>query len=210
MDGQADRSSVVVNGVAAAAQNQSLADATIGILGIDVYEANRGTLDLLAFQAPGQKFGFYPDSTVAHKDKRNVRDGHYVPWSYTTYIAAVDADKKPLNPLVTRLLEMTQGDTDVRLTSAIGVAPAYDIDALQVFASKGLVPACAMKVSREKDGGDFSLYDSGHALRLLLRERRRSGLGGDRRLARSLRRLRRRRRMRQSRLPSRLLRGEIT
>jgi hypothetical protein len=156
MDGQADRSSVVVNGVANQAQN--LRDATIGILGIDVYEANRATLDLLAFQAPGQKFGFYPDSTPAHTDKRNVRDGHYVPWSYTQYIATVNDQQQPVNPLVARILSMVNGAEEVRLTSALGVTPAFDLDALEVFAKKGLVPDCAMGVSREKDGGEFSLY----------------------------------------------------
>jgi hypothetical protein len=154
--GQADRSSVVVNGVAN--QTADLRDPTIGILGIDVYEANRDKLDLLAFQAPGQKFGFYPDSSPSRADKRNVRDGHYVPWSYTQYLAKVDLDGAPVNPLVARVLDIVRGDPEVRLKSAAGVAPAFDIDALEVFSTKGLVPDCAMKVARELDGGDLSLY----------------------------------------------------
>lgn len=154
--GQADRSSVVVNGVAN--QTPDLRDATIGILGIDVYEANRGTLDFLAFQAPGQKFGFYPDSDPARTDKRNVRDGHYVPWSYTQYLAKVDEGGDPVNPLVERILDIVRGAPEVRLKSAAGVTPAFDIDALEVLSKKGLVPDCAMGVTRERDGSDLSLY----------------------------------------------------
>jgi hypothetical protein len=157
LDGQADRSSVVVSGVAN--QIQTLRDQTIGILGIDVYEANRSTLDLLAFQAEGQKFGFYPDSSPAQTDKQNVRDGHYVPWSYTQYVATVDEQRVPVNPLVARVLAMANGSEEVRLISDAAVEPAYDIDALEIFAKKGLVPTCAMKVSRERDGGDLSLYE---------------------------------------------------
>jgi len=156
LDGQADRSSVVVNGVAN--QTPALRDETIGIVGVDVYEANRKVLDMLAFQAPGQKFGFYPDSAPGRIDKRNVRDGHYVPWSYTEYIATVDAKQEPVDPLVARVLAMMSGAEEVRLQSAPGVTPAFNLDVLDVFAQKGLVPDCAMRVSREKDGGDFSLY----------------------------------------------------
>jgi hypothetical protein len=154
--GQADRSSVVVSGVAN--QTPDLRDATIGILGIDVYETNRGTLDLLAFQAKGQKFGFYPDTDASRTDKRNVRDGHYLPWSYTQYLTRVDAGGDPVNPDVARLLDLVRGATDVRLKSGAGVSPAFDIDALEVLAKKGLVPDCAMKVSRERDGSELSLY----------------------------------------------------
>jgi hypothetical protein len=156
LTGQADRSSVVLNGVGN--QTPDLRDATIGILGIDVYEANRKTLDLLAFQAPGQKYGFYPDTDRSRTDKRNVRDGHYVPWSYTQYLTKVDGDGDPVNPLVERMLDIVRGDSEVRIKSAAGVAPAFDLDALEIPSKKGLVPACAMQVSRERDGGDFSLY----------------------------------------------------
>ena len=156
MDGQTDRSSVVVNGVGM--QTADLRDATIGILGIDVYESNRATLDLLAFQAQGQNYGFYPDSSPSRTDKRNVRDGHYVPWSYTEYIATVDDTRAPVNPLVTRILDIVRGTPETRLVSAAGVDPAFDIDALEIPSKKGLVPDCAMKVSREADGTDLSLY----------------------------------------------------
>lgn len=154
LEGQADRSSVVVNGLKN--QSQDLRDASIGIVGVDVYEANRDVLDFLAFQAPGQKFGFYPDSTPSRKDKRNVRDGHYVPWSYTQYIYRVGQDGAPVDPEVARVLAMASGSEEVELVSAPGVAQPYALDALQIFAQKGLVPECAMDVKRERDGSELS------------------------------------------------------
>jgi hypothetical protein len=159
-DGQADRSSEVVGGLVKNANDPLLKNASIGILGVDVYETNRANLDFLAFQAPGQKFGYYPDSTPSSHDKRNVRDGHYVPWSYTQYLARVDESGDVVNENVARVLDLMDGASEARLISAAGVTPAYDLDALEVFAKKGLVPDCAMGVSREKDGGEFSLYDA--------------------------------------------------
>ena len=39
--------------------------------------ANRAALRSLSFQAYGQTGGYFPDTTAAAFDKRNVRDGHY-------------------------------------------------------------------------------------------------------------------------------------
>jgi hypothetical protein len=154
--GQDDRSSVVIAGVANAPPG--LREQTIGILGVDLYDQNRSKLDILAFQGPGQKYGFYPDSTPSLKDKRNVRDGHYLPWAYTEYITKVDASHVPTNALVARLIDLVQGDKETHIVSKAGVSPAFDLDSVQVIARNGLVPDCAMQVSRKIDGGDFSLY----------------------------------------------------
>jgi hypothetical protein len=154
--GQDDRSSVVISGIKTALPD--LREKTIGLLGIDLYDRDRPNLDLLAFQAKGQKFGFYPDSSPSKKDKRNVRDGHYVPWSYTEYLTQVDGSHVATNSLVARLLAIVGGATEVRLVSKGGVTPAFDLDALQVIATNGLVPDCAMAVTRAIDGGDLSLY----------------------------------------------------
>ncbi|HVW26328.1 MAG TPA: hypothetical protein VHC69_13255 [Polyangiaceae bacterium] len=154
--GQDDRSSVVVSGVENAPPG--LRDATIGILGVDLYDQNRQNLDILAFQGPGQKYGYYPDSTPSLKDKRNVRDGHYLPWAYTEYLVKVDSSHAPTNPLVARLIDLVQGDKETHVVSKAGVSPAFDLDSVQIVARNGMVPDCAMQVSRKIDGGDFSLY----------------------------------------------------
>ena len=126
---------------------------------LDYFNAHQVPTRAFDTEAPrGTLKRFYPDTTAAHSDKRNVRDGHYVPWSYTEYITKVDEAGDPVNSDVERILDIVRGDPEVRLQSADGVAPAFDIDALEVLAKKGLVPDCAMQVSRERDGGDLSLY----------------------------------------------------
>lgn len=87
-----------------------------------------------------------------------MRDGHYVPWGYTEYLTAVDADGAPVSANAARLIQIVSGSSETRLVSAPGVEPAFDIDALSIIATNGLVPECAMTVQRESDGGDLSLY----------------------------------------------------
>lgn len=156
LEGQEDRSSVVIAGVANAPTN--LREATIGILGVELYDRERDRLDILAYQAEGQHYGYYPDSSPTGRDKRNVRDGHYVPWGYTEYLARVDSAGEPVHPQVARLLQMVSGSEEVRLRSAAGVAEPFDMDALEVIAESGLIPDCAMEVSRTSDGGELARY----------------------------------------------------
>lgn len=156
LEGQDDRSSVVINGVANAPAE--LRDSTIGILGVELYDRQRDTLDLLAYQAEGQRAAYYPDSSPSRRDKRNVRDGHYVPWSYTEYLTYVDENGDVTNANVQRILDIVSGVTEVRLRSSEDASAAFDVDALQVIAGNGLIPDCAMGVTRGSDGADLSLY----------------------------------------------------
>src|SRR5207248_2537505 len=86
-----DKSTDLLNAVATSAQPEK----SIGILGIEVYGQNRDKLKVLAYQTYKQKHAYWPDSTSTSFDKRNLRDGHYAPWSPTVYITAVDAQKVP-------------------------------------------------------------------------------------------------------------------
>ncbi|HEY2512263.1 MAG TPA: hypothetical protein VGI39_15455, partial [Polyangiaceae bacterium] len=73
----------------------------IGILGDEVYDANRSAgVNVLAFKAFGQNLAYYPDSTPTSFDKQNIRDGHYTLWSPTVYIAPVDGSGVVSNPAV--------------------------------------------------------------------------------------------------------------
>ncbi|MDI3281855.1 hypothetical protein [Polyangium sp. 15x6] len=140
-----DKSSEVLNGVATSPSPEK----TIGILGAEIYDGNRDKVEALAFQAFKQKHAYYPDSTATSFDKRNVRDGHYTIWSPTEYLAPVDAQRTVSNPRVRYLVDMILSKT---------VSPAPEFDPLDVVISKGLVPDCAMKVTRSFEGGDLSLY----------------------------------------------------
>jgi len=140
-----DKSSEVLNGVATSPNPEK----TIGILGAEIYDANRDKVTTLAFQAYKQKHAYYPDSTATSFDKRNVRDGHYTIWSPTVYLAKVDAQGIPQNARVKTIVDMILSKS---------VTPSPDFDPLAVVISKGLVPDCAMKVTRSFEAGDLSLY----------------------------------------------------
>ena len=70
---------------------QTAAEATIGILGNDYYDAgmNRASVKSLAFRAFKQHFAYWPDSTATSFDRRNVREGRYPIWGYVHMLASV-------------------------------------------------------------------------------------------------------------------------
>jgi hypothetical protein len=125
---------------------------TIGILGLEIADKQRSNLKVLAFQAPQQKHAYWPDSTAAGHDRRNIRDGHYLPWSPTVYLTKVDASGVPTNARAKTVIDLVLGN-DV---------PGGDVDGLKEVVSAGLVPDCAMMVKRDYDGGALSLYTPAH------------------------------------------------
>jgi len=140
----------VVTAVSASAQPK----ATIGILGAEVYDSNRNKgIQTLAFQAFEQSAAFYPDSVATAFDKQNVRDGHYTLWSPTVYIAAVSSAKEITNAAVKYVVDLVLGDS-----SATPPNGGSKFDSLADVVKVGLIPDCAMKVSRTVDGGDLSPF----------------------------------------------------
>jgi hypothetical protein len=127
---------------------------TIGILGSEVYDADRGGgTKTLAFRAYQQRHAYYPDSTATSFDKQNLRDGHYTLWSPTEYITPVDSTGAPVNPAVAYLEDLVLG--------VQGGAPpdaSAPINGLADVINVGLTPDCAMHVTRSSDGGPLSLY----------------------------------------------------
>src|SRR5262249_66286 len=100
-------SSDVVNAV----KTSATAEATLGILGAEVYDANRGKgINVLGFKAYGQHSAFYPDSSSTSFDKQNVRDGHYTLWSPTVYITKVDGSNAPTNVAAKYLIDLVLGN----------------------------------------------------------------------------------------------------
>ena len=136
--------------VAAMVAASTTPDKTIGILGTEIYDGatNRAALRALSFEASGQDGGYFPDSTVATFNKRNVRDGHYAGWSHVFYLTTVDGGGAVTDARAGRLIDI--------LTGAPGAAAPAGIDPLALVAGKGLVPLCAMNVQRGVEGGPLS------------------------------------------------------
>jgi len=116
----------------------------IGILAMDVIDTNRSSLKPLALQFKGQTCGYTPDSSLTAWDKQNVRDGHYAVWGPIHMFTLVGADGKSPKPEVQTIIDTLGGVP----TSAL----------LAVEAKKGVVPDCAMRVSRTSEVGPMASY----------------------------------------------------
>jgi hypothetical protein len=146
--------------VVAALEGSTNPAAAIGMIGAEVYDTLRATLQVLAFRAFHQYAAYYPDSTATSRDKQNVRDGHYTVWSPTVWMDFTDGvptsdypQGTPLDQNARYVIDIIDNQ-DVTLT---GIAPP-DFDTQEVVAEVGLVPDCAMRVQRSYEGGPLSLY----------------------------------------------------
>ncbi len=122
--------------------------AAIGILGAEVYDGLRSSLNILAYRAKGQYAAYYPDSTATSRDKKNVRDGHYTVWSPTIWMDRITGTT-PLDANARYVIDLIAGSA---------VTPATNFDMVSIVAAVGLVPDCAMGVKRSFEGGPLSLY----------------------------------------------------
>jgi hypothetical protein len=150
--GKSHKSSAdVAAAIQAAGQNQETANAALGILAADYIDTNnlRAQIRVLAFQDTEQHCAVFPDSSSTAKDKRNVRDGHYPVWGPLHLLLRVDGQGKPLN-----------GANRQAVTDIIGYlsgtkALPNQVQLIDLYAQSGLVPECAMRVTRTKDGGNI-------------------------------------------------------
>jgi hypothetical protein len=143
-----DKSSEVVS----ALQASSSPEKAVGILGVEVYDKLRDKLKTLAFRGFKQYAAYYPDSSSTSFDKANVRDGHYTVWSPTIWMTRITAATGvPVNAQAKYVIDLLLG---------LNVTPAANFDSVAVEAGVGLVPDCAMKVSRTFEGGKLSLYNA--------------------------------------------------
>jgi hypothetical protein len=127
---------------------QSLIDSALGILASDYLLQNTQTLRGLAVQDDNATCGYYPDTTALAHDNANARDGHYPLWGPSHFYARVDpATNLPLKAGVSQFINGLNGLT-----------PLPGLDLVAEYASKGLVPECAMHVTRANDGGDYSPF----------------------------------------------------
>jgi ABC-type phosphate transport system substrate-binding protein len=123
---------------------------SIGFVGADVYDTQRANLNALAFQAVGQSFAYYADSSSGAVDRQNVRDGHYTPWGYEHLFTPVDATNTPTDAKAARFINLITGAT---------TDPSFDY--IQVEGKAGTIPLCAMSVQKTNDSpGYLSRFDN--------------------------------------------------
>lgn len=119
----------------------------IGILASEVAIANELLVEVLAYQDKDQTCGYYMDSTPSSRDKANVRDGHYPIWGPFHVLTKVDPGGNPVNPAA----------NDIK-AYAIGTKDPANIDLVKVLATAGLVPECAMHVTRDSELGPLASF----------------------------------------------------
>jgi hypothetical protein len=128
--------------------SQKVIDSALGILASDYLLQNTQALRGLAVQDRTPGCGYYPNSTAFARDNASARDGHYPLWGPSHFYARVDPSTNlPLKPGVSRFIDGLNG-----LTALPG------LDLVAEYASKGLVPECAMHVTRASDGGDYTPF----------------------------------------------------
>lgn len=132
----------------AAINTSSDAEKTIGILTAEAAGANSLQLNMLAYQAKDQSCGYWPDSTRTSKDKRNVRDGHYDIWGPIHVLTRVDNNGIPLDARAADLIDYMTGVN----------TPSPGFNLIDILADAGLIPLCAMRVSRNSELGPLVSY----------------------------------------------------
>jgi ABC-type phosphate transport system substrate-binding protein len=119
------------------------AEKSIGIVSTDIADEERNNLRILAFQSKGQSCGYLPDSTVNARDKINVRDGHYSIWGPVHLFART-----------------TGGIPNAAAGAFVGRFATARVDKglLDAVITKGLVPQCAMRVTRTEEMGPLASF----------------------------------------------------
>jgi ABC-type phosphate transport system substrate-binding protein len=128
------------------------AEASIGFLAAAFYDANRTALTQLAFRGYKQYYAYFADSSPTSFDKRNVRDGHYLPFGYVHMVVKTDSAGAITNPNAQKFVDWVLGN------QPLPGAAAPDI--LDVTIAAHVIPLCAMHVQRTEEGGDLSLLQS--------------------------------------------------
>jgi len=142
---------VAVNLQLAGARHDT-ANKTIGILAADYIDGRnlRAQIRVLSYRDSNQNCAVYPDSNATAKDKKNVRDGHYPIWGPLHLLYKADKEGRPANPT-------TRANVNDILGYLSGTkALPNGVKLLDVYAQSGLVPECAMRVTRLKDGGNMT------------------------------------------------------
>ncbi len=116
----------------------------LGITSADVAdEADaKANLRTLAYQHFGQSCAFTPDSSAGSSDKRNVRDGHYELWAPLHFYTR-GQNGRTQDPFVAEIISYLTGARSL---------PNRNTDFITTLKQGGLVPTCAMRVQRSREG----------------------------------------------------------
>jgi hypothetical protein len=127
-------------------------DKTIGYTSTEFYDQYRNLVRGLKVRGLNQKLAYWPDSDLTSTDKLNIREGRYTLQGTLRLIANVDATGKATDAGARHMVDWFQGNPvespDLQLP----------FDTNEIYAQRGVVPQCAMKVIRDGDLPVFKHY----------------------------------------------------
>ena len=127
-------------------------DLTIGYTSTEYYDQYRGSVRGLKVRGVNQKLAYLPDFDGQSTDKINIREGRYTLQGVLRLIAPVDASGTPTNIRVKHIIDWFQQNP------VQDPALQLPFDMNEIYALRGVVPQCAMKVTRDGDLPSFKHY----------------------------------------------------
>jgi hypothetical protein len=117
----------------------------------------------LAFQRAGQSCGYFPDSAQGNHDKLNVREGRYAIWGPEHLVVnmsggqpvGMNSNTAAVQALIATLTATANAPAASSSDAGTSLTDAQIGSIIDVIASpaSGVVPTCAMKVSRTSEVG---------------------------------------------------------
>ena len=129
---------------------QAAATTGIGFVAADTYKSKvsaGAAIHSLAFRGLGQTKAFYADSVASAQDRRNVRDGHYVIAGPEHFVVTL-TNGAP-SAAAQKFIDWVNGNTMVDASASTWI----DLEA-----TAGTIPQCAMRVAHTSDGGPMTPY----------------------------------------------------
>jgi hypothetical protein len=144
-------------GMIALINSGSMSD-DIAYTSTEVYDENRDAVRALKVRGLNQKLAYFPDTTLSDFDKINIREGRYTIQGALKLVAHVstidgggDGQSMPDNPAAKRMIDWLQGNP-------VDSSLQLPFDIIDVYAHSGVVPQCAMKVTKDTDAPMFRPY----------------------------------------------------
>jgi hypothetical protein len=123
---------------------------TIGYTSTEYYDQYRELVHALKVRGVNQKLAYWPDSDNSSTDKLNIREGRYTLQGTLRLVAAVDPSTGvPTDLAAKHVIDWFQGNPVQDPTLQL----PFDVN--EIYAQRGVVPQCAMKVTTD---GDFPIF----------------------------------------------------
>jgi hypothetical protein len=128
-------------------------DKTIGYTSTEFYDENRDKVRALKVRGVNQNLAYLPDTDLTSTDKINIREGRYTIQGALKLVAYVDPSTGvPVNANAAKIIDWIQDNP----LSAPALTLPFDLN--EIYAQHGVVPQCAMRVTKDGDQPIFKRY----------------------------------------------------